>query len=203
MMLFIGLVAAVLFIVTLCLLAFRPEPAKPPPPSGKKTTSSARPPRPASPASAQAVGRAPGDPAPEDAKGPEDADRGDGGPERLRPDLPADFRSHDLVRHLDERGYATFKDLFFHPGSPRLREESTGELPVIAALLFDESESLFDIEGSSNGNAFLAKHRAEAVIEQLVAVYGVDRRQLRSRGRAAGTSNIARNRRVQIIRAEG
>lgn len=197
MILTIGLVAALLFVGTLLLLAFRPDPPRVQdegrgtnrkPPSG--VTGSSR--------SMVAAATAPAASFPER----ELSDSGDPVSEtpKSSPELPADFRSHDISRHLESRGYATLKDLFFYPGSPRLREDSTGEMAVVAALLFSEPGAVFEIEGSSNGSEFLARDRAEAVIDQLVGVYGVDRKQLIGRGRSAGTSNVARNRRVQVIK---
>ena len=104
-------------------------------------------------------------------------------------------------------------DLSFATGSSDLSEGQYASLARLAAYLLanpDKTVALVghtDSEGSIAGNIALSKRRAASVLERLVSVYDVPRRQMEAEGvgylspRASNLTAEGRvkNRRVEVI----
>ncbi len=122
---------------------------------------------------------------------------------------PAD----DVEEALTSVGRMSLDDLTFATGSSDLSEGQYASLARLAAYLMsnpDKTVALVghtDSEGSIAGNIALSKRRASSVLERLVSVYGVPRRQMEAEGvgylspRASNLTNEGRlkNRRVEVI----
>ncbi|MDP5361856.1 MAG: OmpA family protein [Paracoccaceae bacterium] len=118
-----------------------------------------------------------------------------------------------LADQLEQTGRAILRDLDFETGSAQLSDADYGSLRDLADYLLlhpDRTVALVghtDSAGSLATNIALSKRRAGSVLERLVTVYGVARRQLEAEGMgylAPVSSNLTEagreaNRRVEVI----
>lgn len=118
-----------------------------------------------------------------------------------------------LADQLEQTGRAILRDLDFETGSAQLSDADYGSLKDLADYLLlhpDRTVALVghtDSAGSLATNIALSKRRAGSVLERLVTVYGVARRQLEAEGMgylAPVSSNLTEagreaNRRVEVI----
>ena len=118
-----------------------------------------------------------------------------------------------LAQQLDDLGHAILRDLDFATGSAQLGEADFASLAELAAYLAaypDRSVALVghtDSAGALDTNIALSQRRARSVLERLVTLHGVDRRQLAAEGMgylAPIASNLTAagrdaNRRVEVI----
>jgi OOP family OmpA-OmpF porin len=118
-----------------------------------------------------------------------------------------------VAGQLDSIGRAILPDLEFETGSARLDDRTYPSLADLAAYLEahpDRSVALVghtDSAGSLDTNIALSQRRARSVLERLVTVHAVDRRQLAAEGMgylAPIASNLTEagreaNRRVEVI----
>ncbi len=119
----------------------------------------------------------------------------------------------ELESLLTTIGRAPLEDLSFVTGSSRLGEESFASLAELAAYLKTNPDMTValvghtDAEGSLANNLALSKRRAASVLQRLVSVHNVPRRQLEASGvgylvpRASNLTETGRtkNRRVEVI----
>ena len=119
----------------------------------------------------------------------------------------------DVATALTTVGRMSLDDLSFTTGSSDLSEGQYASLARLAAYLLanpDKTVALVghtDSEGSIAGNIALSKRRAASVLERLVSVYDVPRRQMEAEGvgylspRASNLTDEGRvkNRRVEVI----
>ncbi|MGB5557023.1 MAG: OmpA family protein [Paracoccaceae bacterium] len=119
----------------------------------------------------------------------------------------------DVAQTLATVGRLSLEDLTFATGSSELSEGVYPSLARLAAYLLanpDKTVALVghtDAEGSLAGNIALSQRRAASVLERLVSVYGVPRRQMEAEGvgyLAPRMSNLTeegrrKNRRVEVI----
>lgn len=102
-------------------------------------------------------------------------------PEGAPQDLP-------LPEALNVIGRAVLQDLTFATGSAQLGDGTYDSLRVLADFLAANPEITValvghtDASGSLDGNISLSKRRAGSVLERLVSVYNVPRRQLAAEG---------------------
>ena len=127
------------------------------------------------------------------------------------PDLPA--FSGDLARDLEAMGRVALSDLTFETGSATLGPGPYASLVALAGYLRANPEARValvghtDAEGPLDGNIALSRRRAASVLERLVEVYAIPRRQLDAQGMgylAPLASNLTpegreANRRVEVI----
>ena len=118
-----------------------------------------------------------------------------------------------LAEQLDQAGRAVLSDLSFATGSAQLAEGNDTSLRALADYLANTPSRTValvghtDSSGPLDANIALSKRRAASVLERLVSVYGVDRRQLEAEGMgylAPLSSNLTEqgrtaNRRVEVI----
>ena len=118
-----------------------------------------------------------------------------------------------LADQLDTVGHSILADLSFDTGSAQLGDGPFASLQALADYLADHPERSValvghtDSAGSLEANIALSKRRAASVLERLVAVYGVPRRQLAAEGMgylSPVASNLTQegreaNRRVEVI----
>jgi len=114
---------------------------------------------------------------------------------------------------LLETGHAVLEGLAFETGSAQLAAGDYEVLQTLADLLASKPDLVValvghtDSSGSLDGNIALSKRRAGSVMERLVSVYGVPRRQLDAQGMgylAPVATNLTEegrtaNRRVEVI----
>ncbi len=119
----------------------------------------------------------------------------------------------DVAQTLATVGRLSLEDLTFATGSSELSEGVYPSLARLAAYLLanpDKTVALVghtDAEGSLAGNIALSQRRAASVLERLVSVYGVPRRQMEAEGvgyLSPRMSNLTeegrrKNRRVEVI----
>ena len=119
----------------------------------------------------------------------------------------------DFAQTLEAQGHVVLADLRFETGSSTLSQGSFETLSALADYLAanpDRTVALVghtDAEGSLDGNIALSRRRAIAVLDRLVADYGVNRAQLEAQGMgylspiASNLSEEGReaNRRVEVI----
>ncbi|SFS22166.1 OmpA family protein [Yoonia litorea] len=119
----------------------------------------------------------------------------------------------DLAAQLEEVGRSILSDLTFETGSAQLGEGPYASLQELADYLFRFPQRTValvghtDAEGGLEANIALSKRRAASVLERLVSVYGVPRRQLEAEGMgylAPIGNNLTEegreaNRRVEVI----
>jgi len=124
-----------------------------------------------------------------------------------------DPATRDIETALTTAGRLSLDDLTFATGSSNLSEGVYASLTQLAAYLAthpDKTVALVghtDAEGSLAGNIALSKRRAASVLERLVSVYNISRRQLEAQGvgylspRASNLTAEGRekNRRVEVI----
>lgn len=109
----------------------------------------------------------------------------------------------DLASELEATGHVVLSDLVFATGSAQLGDGPYTSLEALAGYLAanpDRRVGLVghtDASGSLEGNIALSKRRAGSVLERLVTVHAVPRRQLQAEGMGY-LSPIANN-----VRAEG
>ncbi len=118
-----------------------------------------------------------------------------------------------LAQQLEEQGHAILRDLDFATGSAQLGTGDFASLSELAAYLAaypDRAVALVghtDSAGPLDTNIALSQRRARSVLERLVTLHGVDRRQLAAEGMgylAPIASNLTAagrdaNRRVEVI----
>ncbi|MEY1557434.1 OmpA family protein [Yoonia sp. R2331] len=145
------------------------------------------------------------------------------GPRETTPQVQADAprlstrtvqaQSANLETALEEAGRFVLPGLAFATGSAQLEAGDVPVLDTLAAYLTDNPDRTValvghtDSAGSLDGNIALSRRRAGAVLERLVADYGVPRRQLEAQGMgylAPLASNLTEdgrglNRRVEVI----
>lgn len=126
---------------------------------------------------------------------------------------PDEARLYALARRLTTNGYAVVEGIDFAPGSAKLTAGSAVALAQAAQLLQSRPDMTFrvvghtDDEGDLDLNLKLSQARAEAVVDALSSVAGVERRQLTAHGlgylspRASNATEggRARNRRVELV----
>lgn len=126
---------------------------------------------------------------------------------------PTPLPTGTLAGMLETLGRAPLEDLVFQTGSSRLGEDSFGSLAELSIFLKanpDMKVALVghtDTEGGLSSNLALSKKRATSVLQRLVSVYDIPRRQLEAAGvgylapRASNLTEEGRtqNRRVEVI----
>ena len=119
----------------------------------------------------------------------------------------------DLAAELEAQGHVVLRDLSFETGSATLSAGRFATLEALAAYLAANPERTValvghtDAEGALDGNIALSRRRATAVLDRLVADYGVNRGQLEAQGMgylSPIASNLTEegreaNRRVEVI----
>jgi OOP family OmpA-OmpF porin len=119
----------------------------------------------------------------------------------------------DLARDLERQGSFILGDLAFQTGSAQLGEGTFASLQDLADYLIANPTRTValvghtDAVGSLDGNIALSKRRAGSVLERLVTVYDIPRRQLEAEGMgylSPVASNLTEdgrtaNRRVEVI----
>ena len=128
--------------------------------------------------------------------------------------MEMDMITIDLLRNgLAMQGKAAVYNIFFDKGSPEVAPESADSLSVIAAFLVENPENTYLVVGHTDNvgsfamNLNLSEARANAVVDKLVAEFGVNQEQLTAVGigfASPVTSNAteegrAKNRRVEIV----
>lgn len=119
----------------------------------------------------------------------------------------------DLAQELETLGRFILSDLEFETGSAQLGDGTFGTLDALADYLLSNPEITValvghtDSVGSLDGNIALSKRRAGSVLERLVSLYSIPRRQLEAEGMgylAPVATNLTEdgreaNRRVEVI----
>lgn len=122
-----------------------------------------------------------------------------------------------LAEMLELNGRAPLEDLVFQTGSSQLGEGSFGSLAELSTFLKANPDSRValvghtDTQGALSSNLALSKKRAASVLQRLVSVYDIPRRQLEADGvgylapRASNLTEEGRtqNRRVEVILTSG
>lgn len=123
-------------------------------------------------------------------------------------------KADEMAARIAEQGSVALYGIYFDTDSARVKPESAATLAEIARLLADRPglELLVvghtDNRGAFDYNIDLSTRRAAAVVDALVADYGVDRQRLTPWGvgfTAPAASNAteagrAKNRRVELVR---
>lgn len=133
----------------------------------------------------------------------------DAAPVRAATSLP----QGDFAARLEAEGHVVLPDLSFATGSAQLDEGPHESLAALADYLRSNPQRTValvghtDAEGSLEGNIALSRRRAASVLERMVSVHGIPRRQMEAQGMgylAPVASNLTQagrdaNRRVEVI----
>ncbi|MFN2396529.1 MAG: OmpA family protein [Bacteroidales bacterium] len=118
-----------------------------------------------------------------------------------------------LNEGIADKGKIAIYDIYFDTGKSEVKNESNSALAIIADYLKDNPDKKFiivghtDNTGDFDANVTLSNDRAKAVIEKLVAEYGIEQAQLIPYGVGSVSPQMsnatdegkARNRRVELV----
>jgi OOP family OmpA-OmpF porin len=123
-----------------------------------------------------------------------------------------EIKANDMAKALKDTGKIDIYGIYFDVDKTDLRPESKGTLEEVAKLLKADPSLRLEVAGHTDNtgarahNSQLSAGRAAAVVDALVAIYGVDRARLRANGYGDGKpvapndtdQNRAKNRRVEL-----
>jgi outer membrane protein OmpA-like peptidoglycan-associated protein len=118
-----------------------------------------------------------------------------------------------IQKTIEQEGHVAIYGILFDTDSAVIRDDSRAALDEIGKLLKDTQElNLYvvghtDDQGSLQHNLDLSKRRAEAVVQDLVTIYGIQARRLEAHGLAflapratnATPEGRQKNRRVELV----
>ena len=123
-----------------------------------------------------------------------------------------EVKAADMADALATKGFVDLYGIYFDTDKSEVKPESKATLDEVATLLKVDRSLKLEVSGHTDNtgdkahNQKLSEQRAQAVVQALVASYGIDAKRLTARGYgdakpvAANTSDDgkAKNRRVEL-----